>query len=131
MDDKIRTLSEYRMGKAKEELQTAALNLDHDKISQSVNRSYYAFFHASRALLAYDLFDAKRHSAIIAFFNQKYIATGQIDKSFYKMLAAAFDIRLKCDYQDFYIVSKEEAKNQIDNAAQFLGCIEEYIKTNH
>lgn len=84
MDDKIKTLSEYRMGKAKEELQTAALNLEHDKISQSVNRSYYAFFHASRALLAYDLFDAKRHSAIIAFFNQKYIATGQIDKSFYK-----------------------------------------------
>ncbi len=124
MDDKIRTLSEYRLGKAKEELQTAALNLEHDKMSQSVNRSYYAFFHASRALLAHDLFDAKRHSAIIAFFNQKYIATGQIDKSLYKMLAAAFDIRLKCDYQDFYVVSREEAKKQLNNAVQFVAHIE-------
>ncbi len=131
MNDKKRTLSEYRLDKAKEELQTAVLNLGHDKISQSVNRSYYAIFHAARALLAFDLFDSKRHSAIIAFFNQKYIATGQIDKSFYKMVAAAFDIRLKCDYQDFYVVSKEEAKNQLDNATQFISCIEKYIKTNY
>ena len=131
MDDKKRTLSDYRLNKAKEELQTASLNLEHDKISQSVNRSYYAIFHAARALLAFDLFDAKRHSAIIASFNQKYIATGQIDRSFYKMLAAAFDIRLKCDYQDFYVVSKKEAINQLDNAAQFIGCIENYIKTTY
>jgi len=47
------------------------------------------------------------------------------------MLAAAFDIRLKCDYQDFYIVSKEEAKKQLDNASQFISYIEQYIISNY
>ena len=120
MDEKQKTLSKYRLEKAKEELQTAEINFNHNKISQSVNRSYYAIFHALRALLAFELFDSKRHSAIIAHFNQKFIATDLIDKTYYKMLAAAFDIRLKCDYQDFYVVSKEEAKKQIDNASQFI-----------
>jgi len=47
------------------------------------------------------------------------------------MLAAAFDIRLKCDYQDFYVVSKEEAKKQLDNASEFINHIEQYIISNY
>lgn len=131
MDKKQKTLSKYRLEKAKEELQTAEINFNHNKISQSVNRSYYAIFHTLRALLAFELFDSKRHSAIIAHFNQKFVATGLIDKTYYKMLAAAFDIRLKCDYQDFYVVSKEEAKKQLDNASQFINYIEQYIASNY
>lgn len=84
MDEKQKALSSYRLDKAKEELQTANINFDHDKISQSVNRSYYAIFHAVRALLAFDLFDSKRHSAIISHFNQKFIATDLIDKAYFK-----------------------------------------------
>ncbi len=131
MDEKQKALSSYRLEKAKEELQTAKINFNHNKIPQSVNRSYYAIFHAVRALLAFELFDSKRHSAIIAHFNQNFVATDLIDKAYYKMLAAAFDIRLKCDYQDFYIVSKEEAKKQLDNASQFISHIEQYIISNY
>lgn len=131
MDNKQKALSKYRLDKAKEELQTATINFNHNKISQSVNRSYYAIFHAVRALLAFELFDSKRHSAIISHFNQKFIATGLIDKAYFKMIAAAFDIRLKCDYQDFYIVSKEEAEKQLNNASRFVNCIEQYIISNY
>jgi uncharacterized protein (UPF0332 family) len=131
MDEKQKALSSYRLEKAKEELQTANINFNHNKISQSVNRSYYAIFHAVRALLAYELFDSKRHSAIIAYFNQNFVANNLIDKAYYKILAAAFDIRLKCDYQDFYVVSKEEAKRQLDNATQFITHIEQYIISNY
>ena len=131
MDEKQIALSRYRLAKAKEELQTANINFNHDKISQSVNRSYYAIFHAVRAILAFELFDSKRHSAIISHFNQKFIATDLIDKAYFKMIAAAFDIRLKCDYQDFYIVSKEEANKQLDNASQFISYIEQYIISNY
>ncbi len=131
MDEKQQALSSYRLEKAKEELQTANINFNHNKISQSVNRSYYAIFHAVRALLAYELFDSKRHSAIIAYFNQNFVANNLIDKAYYKILAAAFDIRLKCDYQDFYVVSKEEAKRQLDNATQFINHVEQYIISNY
>ena len=127
MDDKIRALCAYRLNKAKEDLETARIALNHNKYSQSVNRSYYAIFHAVRALLAVERFDSKKHSAIISQFNQLYIATGKIDKEYYKLLASAFDIRNKSDYQDFYVVSKTDAAEQVANAEKFLTEIEQYI----
>lgn len=127
MDDKIWTLCAYRFNKAKEDMETAKIALNHGKYSQSVNRSYYAIFHAVRALLAFERFDSKKHSAVISQFNQLYIATGKIDKEYYKLLASAFDIRNKSDYQDFYVVSGSDAAEQVENAAKFLNKIEQYI----
>lgn len=130
MENKKKALSDYRLMKAKEDLQAAKITYEHNKLAQSVNRSYYAIFHAVRALLAFDLFDAKRHSTVIGYFNQQYIASGKIDKEYYKMLARAFDQRMKSDYHDFYIVSKEEAQRQLDNARQFIDSMETYINEN-
>ena len=125
--EKIRTLSKYRLEKAKEDLETAKINFDHDMFAQSVNRSYYAAFHALRALLAYDIFDSKRHSSILGYFNKNYIANGKIDQDYYRIIASAFDIRTKSDYQDFYIVAKDDAREQLLNAERFIKMIETYI----
>lgn len=95
MDDKIKALSNYRMEKAKQDLETARITLGYHKLAQSTNRSYYAIFHALRVLLAFDKFDSKRHSSIIGYFNKEYIATNKIEQKYYKMLASAFDIRNK------------------------------------
>ncbi len=128
MDDKIIALADYRLQKAKEDMETARVNIKHSKFSQSINRSYYAIFHAVRALLAFEKFDSKRHSVIIGHFNQYYVATGKIDKIYHKMLADAFEIRTKSDYQDFYIVSKNDAERQLNNAEKFISMIEVYIQ---
>lgn len=125
--EKIRTLSKYRLDKAKEDLETAKINFDHDMLAQSVNRSYYAAFHALRALLAYDIFDSKRHSSILGYFNKNYIANGKIDQDYYRIIASAFDIRTKSDYQDFYIVAKDDAREQLLNVERFIKMIEAYI----
>jgi uncharacterized protein (UPF0332 family) len=42
MENKKKTLSEYRLSKAKEDLHTAKIMLENQKPAQSVNRSYYA-----------------------------------------------------------------------------------------
>jgi uncharacterized protein (UPF0332 family) len=128
MDRKVSALSTYRFNKAKEDLETARIALNHKKYSQSVNRSYYAIFHSIRALLAFERFDSKRHSAIISRFNQSYIATGEIDKEYYKFLASVFDLRNKSDYQDFYEVSQSDAISQLTCATKFLNMIEQYIR---
>lgn len=128
MEDKINYLSAYRLEKAKEDLESARLNFQHHKLAQSVNRSYYAIFHAVRALLAFDIFDSKRHSTIIGYFNQHYIATGKIGKEYYKILVSALDTRTKSDYQDFYVVSEKEAKDQLDDSETFVIMIESFIK---
>ncbi len=130
MEDKINYLSTYRLEKAVEDLESARLNYRHHKFSQSINRSYYAIFHAVRAILAFDKFDSKRHSAIISYFNQHYIATGKIGKEYYKKLVSAFNARTKSDYQDFYVVSEEDAKEQLANSEVFVRMIESFIKKN-
>ena len=127
MENKIKALSDYRLKKARQDLETAKINYEHNKLSQSVNRSYYAIFHALRALLAYDTFDSKRHSSIIGYFNKKYITSEKIGQEYYKIIASAFDIRTKSDYQDFYIVSKDEARKQFISAEKFINMIEMYI----
>ena len=63
-------LAKYRLARAKEDLETAAGNLDNGKYRASVNRSYYAVFHSIRAITALDHFDSSKHSGVIAFFNQ-------------------------------------------------------------
>ncbi|MCK9216867.1 MAG: HEPN domain-containing protein [Firmicutes bacterium] len=125
--DKTKTLSTYRLQKAKKDLETAKINFDHGYLAQSVNRSYYAAFHALRALLAYDTFDSKKHSSILGFFNKNYIASGKINKEYYKIIARAFDIRTKSDYQDFYVVAKNDAKKQLGDVETFIKMIENYI----
>lgn len=39
-------------------------------------------------------------------------------------------LREKSDYDDFYIASKDEAKNQLENAEDFLKKISEYLDEN-
>lgn len=125
--EKIRILSDYRLEKARQDLETAKINFESGMLAQSVNRSYYAAFHVLRALLAYDTFDSKRHSSILGYFNKNYIVNEKIGQEYYKIIASAFDIRIKSDYQDFYIVAKDDAKEQLDNVQIFIKMIESYI----
>jgi uncharacterized protein (UPF0332 family) len=129
MEKKQLDLSAYRLEKAKDDLETAGSNLKNNKFSQSINRSYYAMFHAVRALPVLDSFDSKKHTGVISFFNQYYIKTGKIEAGYSRMLTAAFKIRNKSDYNDFYIVAKEDAQIQLENAKKFLKRIREFIET--
>ncbi len=129
MEKKQLDLSAYRLEKAKEDLETAELNLNDNKLSQSINRSYYAMFHAARSLLALDKFDSKKHTGVISFFNQHYIKTGKIEPEYSNILTAAFKIRNKSDYDDFYIAVREDAQIQLENAKKFLKRLEEYIES--
>lgn len=121
-------LSKYRLERAKEDLQTAAVNLANGLYKGAVNRSYYAIFHAIRAVNILDGFDASKHSSVIAHFNQYHVHTGDFEKNTYKIIDSAYRIREKCDYSDFFIVSREEAQEQYEKAIEFVRCIETYIE---
>jgi len=110
MDNRLNDLSRYRLQKAIDELESFEIMLQNTKFSQSINRSYYAIFHATGSLLALDKFDARKHSGVIAYFNRHYIKTGKIETKFGKILILAENIRIKSDYDDFYIASKQQAE---------------------
>lgn len=127
MDSKIIELSKYRLQKAQVDLETSEDLFKMERLSQSLNRSYYAMFHATRALLAYDKFDSKRHSGILTFFNQHYIKTGKVEIKYFAMLTSAQRLRNKSDYDDFYLASKIEAEQQLENAKEYINFMESFI----
>lgn len=94
----------------------------------AINRSYYAIFHAIRAVNILGGFDASKHSSVIAHFNQVYVHGGKFDRGTYKLIDSAYRIREKCDYSDFFIASKEDSENQICNAKEFLNRVENFLQ---
>ena len=110
----------YSMEKARDELDTSELLLKNKKLSKSLNCSYYAIFYATRALLLTDQIERSKHSGLISEFIKQYVATGKIDKTFSKIIKSAERIRLNTDYKFFYIVSIDEAKEQLENAGMFI-----------
>jgi uncharacterized protein (UPF0332 family) len=130
MNNELIEISRYRFDCANEDLTASRIALEHNMYKNAVNRSYYAIFHAIRAVNALEGFDSKKHSGVIAFFNQHFVKTGIFDIDCSKIIDNAFRIRNNADYEDFFIVSIDDAKEQIENAERFLKDTEKYLKKN-
>lgn len=124
MDDLIN----YRLSSAKEKLESAKLLLNSGLYKDSIGRSYYAIFSSIRAVLALKQVDFSKHAGVIAYFQKEYIKTNIIDRKYSKYIQQAFQIRNSCDYDDFFIVSKQDAEEQYERAKEVLAVIGEYIK---
>lgn len=122
-------LSLYRLAKAKQYLDDAKKTLAMEMYDTAANRSYYAIFHAARAVLALDGLDFKKHSGVISNFQMKYIKSGIFDKQLSNIIKSAFSLRTESDYEDFYVISKADVENQVSEAEVFFRAISEYINT--
>lgn len=122
-------LCRYRLEKAAEFLADAEKTLELEMYDTAANRSYYAIFHAVRALFALDGKDFKKHSGVIAYFQMDYIKTGIFDKRMSDIIKSAFSLRTDSDYEDFFIISHEEVRKQVAEAAEFYKTVSEYLKT--
>lgn len=125
-EDKI-ALSKVRLDAAKECLRDSAILLNSESYKASANRSYYAVFHAMRAVLVFDDFDSKKHSGIISEFRKRYIKTGILTTEISKIIDIQFSIRTHSDYDDFYVISKSECANQLYEAEKTVSEIERYL----
>lgn len=61
MQPDVKTLSIYRLNRAKEDLEADIGNHQLGFYKVAINRSYYAIFHAIRAVNILDGFDASKH----------------------------------------------------------------------
>lgn len=120
-------LSLYRLSKAEQYLEDAQRTLKLEMYDTSANRSYYAIFHAARAVLALDGLDFKKHSGVISNFQMRYIKTGIFDKQLSNIIKSAFSLRTESDYEDFYVISKAEVEQQVKEAEIFYNAVKEYI----
>lgn len=127
-DEQI-ALCRYRLNKAEDFLADAEKTLALDMYDTAANRSYYAIFHSVRALYALDGKDFKKHSGVIAFFQKDYIKNGIFDKRMSDIIKSAFSLRTDSDYEDFFMISHDEVKRQVEEAAEFYKTVSDYLKT--
>lgn len=123
-----KALVSYRLESAKEKLKSAIALLKDDDYKDSVSRSYYAIFTAARALLATKGLDSSKHSGVVALFNQHFVKAKIVSKEASKLIGKAKLYREQADYGDFFVVSREEAKTQIQSAKRFIAEVEGVIK---
>ena len=124
MEGSLKELAGYRMDRAKEMLVAARENLEIGQYKTSLNRSYYAIFHAMRAMNSLKGFDSSKHSGVIAFFNKEYLKENNLDRNLSIVIKNSAFLREKSDYDDFYIASKQEAEKQLEEAERFLDAVE-------
>lgn len=120
-------LATARFIHAQECLNEAETLICAEKYKGAANRAYYAVFHSMRAVLAFDGFDSKKHSGIIAQFRKEYIKTGVFDIKISDVIEKLFSVRTGSDYDDFYAVSKEECIEQFENAKYMIDVIKKYL----
>lgn len=127
MEGSLKELAMYRIEKAKEMFLAAEGNLEIKQYKTSLNRSYYAVFHAMRALNILKGFDSSKHSGVIAFFNKEYLKSEILDRNLSVIIKNSSLLREKSDYDDFFIASRQDAENQVDKARIFIENAEEYL----
>lgn len=127
MDERRKDLCLYRMKKARNCLESANILMQSGDYCGAANRSYYGIFHCIRSLLALKGVDFSKHSGVMAYFQKEYIKSGIFKKDYSKILTEAFEMRSDADYDDYYVLSKEEVEEQLQNAELFLTGVEEYI----
>jgi len=128
MDKRRRDLGLYRLEKAEKCLESAIILVNADDYCSAANRSYYAIFHSIRSILALEGIDFSKHAGVMAHFQRNYVKTGVFGKEFSKILTEAFEVRSESDYDDYYVISKEEVELQIQHAQYFIEGVREYIQ---
>lgn len=120
-------LSKYRYEQAKQCIKSANVLVAAEDYKGAANRSYYAVFHAMRSVLALENKDFSKHSGVSAYFRKEYIKTGIFDIELSDIISSAFDVRSNSDYDDFYVISKEEVEEQIANAMKFCDEVKQFL----
>lgn len=124
-------LARHRLLVAKEDLNTAKMNFENKQFRASNNRAYYAIFKAVSACLALEFKAYKHHSQVLGNFNKDFVHTGIFPKEISRKISRAQEIRHASDYDDFYIVSVEDAREQLETAREVVNMVEKYLQTIH
>lgn len=122
-------LARHRLLVAKEDLNTAKMNFENKQFRASNNRAYYAIFKAVSACLALEFKAYKHHSQVLGNFNKDFVHTGIFPKEISRKISRAQEVRHASDYDDFYVVSVEDAREQLETANEVVDMIEKYLST--
>ena len=115
-------LSKARIERAAELYEESKMLLEKEAYKSANNRAFYAIEKSIKALLATEQVEVTTHNGGLKQFNFIFIhkGDGTFTSDDYREIAHAEQIRNASDYDDFYVTSKQEAKEQVDAAKRFV-----------
>jgi uncharacterized protein (UPF0332 family) len=128
MNEEKKTLVRYRLEMARATLKDAQLLQEGGGSPWSVvNRSYYAMFYATLALLTSIGQGASKHGGVIALFDQHFVKPGTFPREMSKWLHKAFDLRQIGDYRELMMLTGEQAGEALQWAESFVAQVEAFL----
>lgn len=124
-------LAQYRMERARETLRDArSLFEQRGSPASIVNRAYYSMFYAALALLSTIGKETRKHSGVLALFDQYFIKPKILPKEMGTFLHKAFGMRMAGDYEEEAELTKADAQRILGYAEKFIAAIEEQLKSD-
>jgi len=128
IEEKKKLLAMYRLQQAAESLQEAQYLFSGGKSFRSVvNRIYYGMFYSVMALLIYEPYASSKHSGVLAYFNKHFVKGGLFSDAMGRSLNKAFELRQRGDYREYFELQKDQVAPLLDEAAQFVAAVQEYL----
>jgi len=125
----MKTLIKYRLEQAQIAIEDGTYLLNGNRSPQSiVNRSYYAMFYATLALLQETGKIPSKHTGVISLFDTEFVLKNIFPKELSKDLHKAFDLRQITDYKIIDPMTSDEARETLEKAIKFVEAVKEYFK---
>ena len=112
--------SKIAFKRALDMLDDAEYNFNGNRYNTSINRSYYAVFYATKALLLKKGIESRKHAGNIKIFGKEYVANGNFDRETSKILSELQEDRSRVDYDYEFDSTKIKAKLDLENAKKFI-----------
>ena len=119
-DEQRRQLVAIRMAKADSMLADASMLADRGSSLSTVNRCYYAMFHAVSALAIHNNCDFHKHRAVISWFQREYVKSGRVSSEVGAALQMVFESRCDADYADVTTFTAEQVGATLEQARRFV-----------
>jgi uncharacterized protein (UPF0332 family) len=126
--EQTRVLIEVRLDRAREDIETARELFNLGRYRAVVNRSYYAIFSVTTALLLTQRIERSKHAGVESAFIQNFIKTGIIETEYGKSYDYIRKKREESDYSARITIDKETAEKVVDNAEKFIVHLAEYLR---
>lgn len=128
MSDEQVDLLESLLAKAERSFDASESLLADGHADFAASKAYYGCFYIAEALLLSEGQSYSRHSQVVAQFGRRFAKTGEMDRSYHRLLIEAFELRQTADYSaSAKAVSEQDAEHTLREGRGFLAAAREYL----
>lgn len=118
---------ELTLNEANECLIDAKTMLQSQRWKAAVSRSYYAMYHAAKAVLLSENIETFTHQGVNIQFGKYFVKTGIFDRNLIRTFSKMLDTRQKADYEIGFKASENDALHAFTEAETFFNEMSKYL----